>query len=234
MQNENNAAVDAYAQELAPELLELPISRRSLLQAGLAGATGFWLTDHLRQPAQAAAARSQGEGGHPDLDVGGPPHNDTFDPKPQAGYDYCGPLSKTAPTNVPGTQIGELLPELAKMADKYSIIRSMTHGQNGHETASYMTQTGHPAGGQAGLSECRRHRLEVQGRRCRLRGSDSALHRARRSPRAGSRKRVSWAPSTSRLPPAAIPAGLGLRSKGLLPRGFRTSGSERDATCWGI
>jgi hypothetical protein len=40
-----------------------------------------------------------------------------------------------------------LLPELAQLADKYAIIRSMTHGQNGHETASYMTQTGHPAGG---------------------------------------------------------------------------------------
>jgi hypothetical protein len=77
---------------------------------------------------------------------GGPSHIDTFDPKPSAGYDYCGPLSKTAPTNVSGIQIGELLPELAKQADKYSIIRSMTHGINGHETAAYMVQTGHSPG----------------------------------------------------------------------------------------
>jgi hypothetical protein len=74
---------------------------------------------------------------------GGPPHLDTFDPKPDAGYDYCGPLSHPIPTNVPGIQISELLPLLAKQADKYSIIRSMTHGINSHETAAYMMQTGH-------------------------------------------------------------------------------------------
>jgi len=77
---------------------------------------------------------------------GGPSHLDTFDPKPQAGRDYCGPLSQPIETNVPGVRIGELLPLLAKQADKYSIIRSMTHGINGHETASYMMQTGHKQG----------------------------------------------------------------------------------------
>ena len=41
---------------------------------------------------------------------GGPSQLDTFDPKPDAGYDYCGPLNKPIPTNVPGIQIGELLP----------------------------------------------------------------------------------------------------------------------------
>lgn len=77
---------------------------------------------------------------------GGPCHLDTFDPKPGAGYDYCGPLNKPIGTNVAGIEIGELLPELAKQADKYAIIRSMTHGSNGHETASYMVQTGHAEG----------------------------------------------------------------------------------------
>ena len=61
---------------------------------------------------------------------GGPSHLDTFDPKPAAGYDYCGPLNKPIQTNVDGIIIGELLPLLAKQADKYSIIRSMTHGIN--------------------------------------------------------------------------------------------------------
>lgn len=143
----NHSAIESYAKELSPELVELPIGRRSLLQAGLAGATGFWLTDHLRQPAQAAAPEAKAKAVIQIWMWGGPPHNDTFDPKPQAGYDYCGSLAGTAPTNVPGVHIGQLLPELATMADKFSIIRSMTHGQNGHETASYMTQTGHPAGG---------------------------------------------------------------------------------------
>ena len=73
---------------------------------------------------------------------GGPSHLDTFDPKPEAGYDYCGPLIRPIATNVPGIRIGELLPMLAKQADKYSIIRSMTHGINAHETAAYMVQTG--------------------------------------------------------------------------------------------
>lgn len=77
---------------------------------------------------------------------GGPSHTDTFDPKPEAGNDYTGPLKGTAQTNVPGMHIGELLPELAKLGDKFSIIRSMTHGQNGHETAAYLTQTGRMPG----------------------------------------------------------------------------------------
>ncbi|MFB3895352.1 MAG: DUF1501 domain-containing protein, partial [bacterium] len=73
---------------------------------------------------------------------GGPSQLETFDPKPDAGYDYCGPLNKPIPTNVEGIQIGELLPLLAQQADKYSIIRSMTHKINAHETAAYMMQTG--------------------------------------------------------------------------------------------
>jgi hypothetical protein len=78
---------------------------------------------------------------------GGPPHLDTFDPKPDAGYDYCGPFNHPLQTNVPGIQINELLPILGQEADKYSIIRSMTHGDNGHETAAYVMQTGHKPGG---------------------------------------------------------------------------------------
>jgi hypothetical protein len=77
---------------------------------------------------------------------GGPAHLDTFDPKPEAGNDYCGSLNKPIPTNVDGIVIGELLPLLAKHADKYSIIRSMTHGVNAHETASYVVQTGRMPG----------------------------------------------------------------------------------------
>ncbi|HPP30788.1 MAG TPA: DUF1501 domain-containing protein [bacterium] len=77
---------------------------------------------------------------------GGPSHLDTFDPKPNAGYDYCGPFDKTVQTNVPGIEINAMLPNLAKIADKYSIIRSMTHSINAHETAAYIMQTGHPPG----------------------------------------------------------------------------------------
>ena len=78
--------------------------------------------------------------------AGGPPHLDSFDPKPAAGNDYCGPLNNPIATNVDGIRIGELLPLLAKQADKFSLIRSMTHGDNGHETAAYLTQTGRRPG----------------------------------------------------------------------------------------
>jgi hypothetical protein len=57
-----------------------------------------------------------------------------------------GQFSKVIPTNVAGIRLGGLFPELAKQADKYSLIRSMTHRNNGHETAAYLMQTGHTPG----------------------------------------------------------------------------------------
>jgi uncharacterized protein (DUF1501 family) len=77
---------------------------------------------------------------------GGMSHTDTWDPKTDAGYDYTGEFNKAIPTNVDGIQIGALFPELAKQADKFSIIRSMTHRNFGHETAAYLMQTGHTPG----------------------------------------------------------------------------------------
>jgi hypothetical protein len=78
---------------------------------------------------------------------GGMSHNDAWDPKPGTGYDYMGEFDKVIPTNVDGIQLSFLFPELAKQADKYALIRSMTHGNNGHETAAYLMQTGHKPGG---------------------------------------------------------------------------------------
>ncbi|MBE7557614.1 DUF1501 domain-containing protein [bacterium] len=117
-----------------------PITRREMLVRGLlsAAALTFGFPRALAAPSPKAKAKAV-------IQIwmwGGPCHLDTFDPKPDAGYDYCGPLRAPIPTNVDGIRIGELLPLLAKQADKYSIIRSMTHGNNGHETASYITQTG--------------------------------------------------------------------------------------------
>jgi hypothetical protein len=79
---------------------------------------------------------------------GGPSHLDTFDPKPAAGKDYCGPYTKPIDTNVDGIQIGPQLAQLAKCADKYALLRGMTHGNNSHETAAYIVQTGRKAGGE--------------------------------------------------------------------------------------
>jgi uncharacterized protein (DUF1501 family) len=116
----------------------LEFSRRDLLR--LLGAAGMALP--LRAGVRAAKAKAV-------IQIwmwGGPAHLDTFDPKPAAGYDYCGPFDKPIATNVAGLQINELLPLLAQQADKYSLIRSMTHGIYAHETASYAVQTGRKPG----------------------------------------------------------------------------------------
>ncbi|WP_165233174.1 DUF1501 domain-containing protein [Aquisphaera insulae] len=73
---------------------------------------------------------------------GGPSHLDTFDPKPEAGQEYCGPLKNPIATKVPGIRISESLPTLAKQADKFTIIRGFTHPDPGHETATYTVTTG--------------------------------------------------------------------------------------------
>jgi hypothetical protein len=118
------------------------ISRRDAIRSGL-----LLLACGAGLPGRAAAPSAKAKAVIQIWMWGGPAHLDTFDPKPEAGYDYCGPLNKPIPTNVDGIVIGELLPLLAQQADKYSIIRSMTHGINAHETASYMVQTGRPPGG---------------------------------------------------------------------------------------
>src|SRR5664279_833217 len=116
----------------------LEFSRRDLLR--LMGAAGLALP--LRAGTQPAKAKAV-------IQIwmwGGPAHLDTFDPKPAAGYDYCGPFDKPIATNADGVQINQLLPLLAQQADKYSLIRSMTHGIFAHETASYAVQTGRKPG----------------------------------------------------------------------------------------
>jgi len=122
------------------------MTRREALKRGLLGAAGLALIDPFSHKARPASLNPRARSVIQIWMWGGPSHLDTFDPKPDAGYDYCGPFKKPIPTNVDGIQICEMLPLLAQQADKYSIIRSMTHGINSHETASYMVQTGHKPG----------------------------------------------------------------------------------------
>ena len=136
----------------AARMSAAPISRRDVLHSGLCGAAGLLLPQGAARLAAAAAQAAEPKPAKAKSVIqvwlwGGPPHTDTFDPKPDAGHDYTGPLNKAIPTNVPGIQISATLPLLAQQADKYSIIRSMTHGNNGHETAAYMVQTGRKPGG---------------------------------------------------------------------------------------
>jgi len=124
----------------------MTMTRRDALRSGLVGGAGLWLADRLGSRLWAAAPSARAKSIIQIWMWGGPSHIDTFDPKPDAGYDFCGPLAKAIPTNVDGMTVGELLPLLSKQADKFSIIRGMTHGINAHETASYAVQTGRKPG----------------------------------------------------------------------------------------
>ena len=142
-----------------PDIFGRPLSRREMIRGGLFGAAALTLAGKLglgtlaaagnaTQAATTRAAATKAAAGAKAKSViqiwlwGGPCHLDTFDPKPGAGSDYTGQLSNPIATNVDGIKISELLPLLARQADKYSLIRSMTHGINGHETAAYAVQTG--------------------------------------------------------------------------------------------
>jgi len=119
-------------------------SRREMITYSAAAAGGLLLTSPLLAGEVPKTAKARAV-----IQIwmwGGPCHLDTFDPKPEAGPDYCGPYTEPVETNVSGIRICQTLPRSAKLADKYSIIRSMTHGINAHETASYVVQTGRPAG----------------------------------------------------------------------------------------
>jgi hypothetical protein len=122
------------------------VGRRDVLKGICAGAAGL-LVGGL--PRLSAAPADRGGQARTVIQVwmwGGPSHLDTFDPKPDAGEDYTGPLAPAIDTNVDGIRVNAAIPQLAQHADKYTIIRSMTHGINGHETASYIVQTGREPG----------------------------------------------------------------------------------------
>ncbi|MFN2352286.1 MAG: DUF1501 domain-containing protein [Kiritimatiellia bacterium] len=123
------------------------LTRREALKRCVVGAAGLVLAPRLFSAPATPPATGSAKSVIQIWMWGGPSHLDTFDPKPGAGYDYCGPYDAPIATNVPGLRICQMLPKLAQQADKYAIIRSMTHGNNGHETASYMVQTGHQPGG---------------------------------------------------------------------------------------
>jgi hypothetical protein len=118
------------------------ISRRSFVQAGVAGMAAVGLPQILR--AKAASA----EMGHARKDTavillwldGGPGHMDMYDMKPEAPAEYRG-IWNPIRTNVPGFEISELFPRQAKMADKFSVIRSLHHDTGDHFTGGHYMLT---------------------------------------------------------------------------------------------
>lgn len=106
-------------------------SRRDFLQVGGLGALGIGLEDLLRAESAQAAFSSKANFGQAKACIllfpyGSPPQHETFDPKPNAPYDVQGEMGAIS-TSVPGTFIGEGLPNIAKIMDKVTVVRSVTH-----------------------------------------------------------------------------------------------------------
>jgi hypothetical protein len=121
------------------------LTRRRLLQVGGVSLLGLGLPELLQARAPVDPARSP-RGPEKScifiVQYGGASHIDCWDLKPDAPDDIRGPYKPIA-TNVPGIKIGNLLPRLAQRADRYCIIRSMSHHNGGHDGGMHVCMTGH-------------------------------------------------------------------------------------------
>lgn len=126
------------------------LSRRSFVQIGLAGMGSASLATVLKAKETAV---SQGKAAKNTSVIllwldGGPSHMDLYDMKPDAPAEYRGIWSPIR-TNVPGMEITEMFPLQARVADKFSIIRSLYHNQGDHFTGGHYMLTGR--GGASGV-----------------------------------------------------------------------------------
>jgi hypothetical protein len=117
-----------------------PWKRREFLRVGTLALGGLTLPELIRNQAQAGTSP-------PETSVilfwmwGGPSQLETYDMKPDAPLEYRGPL-RPMRTNVPGIEICEYMPGQAKIADKFSIIRSLHHEMSAHNDGSIEMLTG--------------------------------------------------------------------------------------------
>lgn len=118
------------------------LTRRELLQIGYTGLVGIGLPALLANRALAAEATTpRARSVILIFLTGAPSHLDMFDLKPDAPDEVRGEFRPIA-TRAAGVQICEHLPRLAARADKYAVVRSMTHGLPSHEHATHMVLTG--------------------------------------------------------------------------------------------
>ncbi|MFC4991086.1 DUF1501 domain-containing protein [Rubritalea tangerina] len=124
-----------------------PFSRREFLNVGLLAGLGLTLPEFLRMEAQGAQKFYETKEGQAKAVIqiflpGGLAQHESFDPKPFAPPEYRGPFGsiKTALT---GVHFGEKLPHLAKIADKITVINSMSHGEAAHERGTHNMFTGY-------------------------------------------------------------------------------------------
>ncbi len=122
-------------------------SRRDFMRVGLAGGLGITLPQLLKSEANAESQFYESKEGTAKSLIhiylpGGISHQEGWDPLPGAPSEYRGPYSAIN-TNVDGIQFGEYFKDLAKVADKMTVIRSMTHGEAAHERGTHNMYTGY-------------------------------------------------------------------------------------------
>ncbi len=124
-----------------------PLSRRGFLTVGAVGGLGLNLASFL-QMRQAKAELKKYDFIKAKADSvihvflpGGMAHQESFDPKPFSPIEYRGEMG-TIKTNT-GEVVSEAIPQLAKIADRFAIIRSMTHGEAAHERGTHNMFTGY-------------------------------------------------------------------------------------------
>jgi len=119
------------------------MSRRSFVQLGMAGFASLGLADlaRAREVSQAIGTPQRKTSVILIWLDGGPSHLDTFDMKPDAPAEYRG-IWQPKKTKVPGIEVSEFLPEIAKQADKFALLRSLYHDNGDHFTAAHLFLTG--------------------------------------------------------------------------------------------
>jgi hypothetical protein len=117
------------------------MNRREFIYTGLVGGLGLTTGDILRLQAQSNLTPKAQSIIHIFL-PGGAAAQETWDPKLNAPSEYRGPLKSVA-TSIPGVHFSEYLPKTAKIADKLTVIRSMTHGEAAHERGVMSMFTGY-------------------------------------------------------------------------------------------
>jgi uncharacterized protein (DUF1501 family) len=123
------------------------LNRRGFLKVGTIGLGGLTLADLIRIEARAdqknyAAIAAKADSVIHIFLPGGIAHQETFDPKPFAPVEYRGDMG-SIPTKIDGERFSETLPQTAQIADKLTVIRSMTHGEAAHERGTHNMFTGY-------------------------------------------------------------------------------------------
>jgi uncharacterized protein (DUF1501 family) len=117
-------------------------TRRDFLKVGALGAVGFTLADYFAAKAAGAVTAANDRSAIMIFNLGAPSQLDTFDMKPDAPAEIRGPF-KPISTASPEIQISEIFPLHAKIADKFSLVRSCHHGGAAvHDAGWQVMQTG--------------------------------------------------------------------------------------------